>query len=100
MGGAGILRKTQIENRDFRILTTENRVEIDQSAGHGICMGDSGGPAIVSVNNSLQILAVNSYVIHQQNSESCSDKASATLVENYIPWIKEKLAEKNEHLKK
>ncbi len=98
-GGSGILRKTQFDGSNYKILTAEKRIEIDQAAGHGICMGDSGGPAIVRIDNSLQILGVNSYVSQAKAAAACTDKASATLVEAFIPWITEKLVEKNEHLK-
>lgn len=99
-GGAGILRKTVFQNKDFKIFSDQRKIKVDQSQGHGICQGDSGGPALVKIENELQILGINSYVETSGAKDTlCTNKAYLTLVESYIPWIAQVLKNHNEALK-
>lgn len=92
--GVGMLRKTSLPMSLVTILSSVDKVQIDQSQGTGICKGDSGGPSFVevSVNGTIerQILGVNSYVSGPTTSV-CSDKSFETLAFPYLQWIDTKL---------
>ncbi len=91
-GGSGILRKTSIDITDVKTDIANNIVEIDQSHGHGVCSGDSGGPSFVMVGNQEQILGVNSIVRASAEGRECTDGAAQTLAAGHIDWIKSELA--------
>jgi secreted trypsin-like serine protease len=98
-GGRGILRKTSVSGANFEIDRVERKVKIDQSGGHGICSGDSGGPGLVEIDNELEILGINSYVTPDGNVDACRGKASLVLADSYRDWIEKKLASRGRHLK-
>jgi secreted trypsin-like serine protease len=54
--GAGTLRTTDLRISDANYSNTE--VMLDQSITRGICSGDSGGPAYLSVNGVLHVWGV------------------------------------------
>ncbi len=101
-GGAGILRRTEFEKKDFEVDSELKQITINQSNGHGICQGDSGGPGLVKINDELQILGVNSSVRTSTGQEKllCADKAKLTLVQPYLEWIKTTLNDHGEKLLK
>lgn len=91
-GGSGILRKTEIPVSKAVADVTNNVVRIDQSNGHGVCSGDSGGPSLVKVNGQEQILGVNSVVGGSSKATLCREEALQSLAIGHIPWIKQQLA--------
>ena len=90
-GGDGQLRKTQISADDYSINNDMKKVVIDQSSGHGICHGDSGGAAFVKQDGQLKILGVNSYVVGPEGSGLCNGKAYLTLATEYQAWIQKQI---------
>jgi secreted trypsin-like serine protease len=54
--GAGTLRTTDLKISDANFSNTE--VLLDQSITRGICSGDSGGPAYLSINGVLHVWGV------------------------------------------
>lgn len=91
-GGVGMLRKTVLNHNAFEIDTAKSKVQVDQSNGSGICMGDSGGPSFVTdTNGELQILGINSYVTGPEK-DICSEASYQTLVFAYKDWIESKIA--------
>ncbi|MGZ3727551.1 MAG: S1 family peptidase [Pseudobdellovibrio sp.] len=85
-GGRGILRKAVIESRRYSINFPDSKIEVNQMNNSGFCMGDSGGPAFVKINDEMQILGVNSYVSgHEGNI--CNGFGFQTLVKPYSDWI-------------
>lgn len=91
-GGSGILRKTEIPVSKAKPDVAANVVRIDQSNGHGVCSGDSGGPSLVRVNGEEQILGVNSVVGGTSKETLCRESAVQTLAYGHITWIKQQLA--------
>lgn len=89
-GGAGILRKTSIDQSLYKISFTDNKVEINQSGASGICQGDSGGPSFVKIEGEMQVLGINSYVVGPEN-DVCAKESFQTLVNSYNSWIESKL---------
>lgn len=90
--GSGILRKTEIPIQNASVDILKNVVRIDQSSGHGVCSGDSGGPSLVKVNGQDQILGVNSVVGGFSHASLCRREARQSLAYGHIPWIKAELA--------
>ncbi len=86
-GGAGFLRKTEVDSSRYLIQQNDKKVRVDQADSSGFCMGDSGGPGMVRINNELQILGVNSYV-QGKDGDICNKFGYQTLVKSYEEWIK------------
>ncbi len=98
--GSGIMRKTELPAVSYKIDRTDQKVYVDQSAGNGVCSGDSGGPGLVDINGEFQILGVNSYVSSTNpNEDACKDSAALVLVDSYRDWIEIKMAARNRYLK-
>lgn len=85
-GGRGFLRKAIVEPNRYAINLAESHVRVDQKDSTGFCMGDSGGPAFVKINNEMQILGVNSYV-RGREGEICNGYGYQTLAHSYLSWI-------------
>lgn len=83
-----ILRKTEIKRNKFKVINNTHKVIIDQTNEIGVCMGDSGGPAFVNIQNTLQILSLSSYNTYELSQLRCSSLAYETLISPFIPWIK------------
>ena len=92
-GGSGILRKTEIPVEKASADIANNLVRIDQSNGHGVCSGDSGGPSLVKVNGQDQILGVNSVVGGSSQASLCRDEAKQSLAYGHLSWIKAELSQ-------
>ena len=92
-GGSAILRRTSLPIDKAAVYTDRNLVKIDQSNGHGVCSGDSGGPSLVKVNGQEQILGINSVVGGASKETLCQDIAVQSLASGHIPWIKAELAQ-------
>ncbi|MBC7421414.1 MAG: trypsin-like serine protease [Bdellovibrio sp.] len=100
MGSSGMLRKTELPSSKYTIDQTQKKVLLDQTSGHGVCSGDSGGPGLVSIDGELQILAVNSYVSSSPlSSDACKGNATLVLTDSYRDWIAVKLAARNRYLR-
>lgn len=98
-GGAGLLRKTQTSSNDYEIDQGLKRITVNQSTGHGICHGDSGGPGFVKQNGELKILGVNSFVSGTDIASECSGQSTLTLASSYKAWLENELAKLGEKLK-
>ena len=108
--GSAILRKTQLSSSKYKVHADEKRVVVDQSAGRGICTGDSGGPGLVEIDGELQILGINSWVDGKGVNEKytvdgeevvniCKGKASLVLADSYRDWIEMKLKSRGRSLR-
>jgi secreted trypsin-like serine protease len=98
-GGAGILRKTQVSRQNYSIESEQNLVSVDQTIGHGVCNGDSGGPSLVNINGEMKLLGVNSYVGGPSEASLCDGKGYLTLVNSFKTWIQTEVALRGENLK-
>ena len=93
--GTMILRKTSLPSNSVKIDSKNNLVEVDQSAGTGICTGDSGGPALIETNSGKKVLSVNSLVLFDATTadqDKCGRKAVLTLIHPHLDWIESELA--------
>lgn len=97
---SGILRKTEVDSQDFEIDRNLQEVRIDQTRGHGVCSGDSGGPGLVLINGDYQILGVNSYVSGKKDTDYCLNEGNLALADNYLSWIENKVRARGRTLKK
>ncbi|MFS4458049.1 S1 family peptidase [Bdellovibrio sp. HCB2-146] len=81
--GDGILRETSaIIN-----LIGLTEVVVDESKGHGTCMGDSGGPAFVKWENVYYLYGVTS-----RGSPMCDGKGIYTNAVYFRPWLEQHMA--------
>jgi hypothetical protein len=80
-GDAGVLRR--VLTRVARIERPEHRFET-QTPGHTSCSGDSGGPAFLTPQRHPSQVGVISYT-----ADDCSSTAGATLVPDFLPWLRE-----------
>ncbi len=62
----------------------ETYIEVDGQGIEGICDGDSGGPALMTINNEIVVLAVES-----QGDVTCVDIDEMTRLDKLADWIDE-----------
>lgn len=86
--GAGRLRLAEIPFADFEYGSTE--VKMDQTKGFGVCHGDSGGPAFISINNQFFLWGVISRGV-EDPQDQCDRYAVFTNIIVYRSWIIETL---------
>ena len=76
--GSDILRSASGVIEGF----TEKEIRLDESNGEGTCVGDSGGPLLVLINNTYKLVGVTS-----RGSEFCDGPAVYTNATEYRDWI-------------
>ena len=89
--GMGHLRE-----HDFEVgpLTAQSQEFIlDQTAGAGICSGDSGGPALMELNKKVYVVGIASAVWNGKDNQpaDCSKYSIYMNVSSYQTWISENL---------
>jgi len=86
--GAGILRSTTLKVKEPRSGKTE--LLFSQTLKHGVCSGDSGGPAFVKKDGQLYLAAVASRSASYDvvGAPQCSIDSTYTRVDAYAAWIK------------
>ena len=96
---AGLLRKTILSRTQYEVMAESKKIKIDQSAGTGICKGDSGGPSFIkNTKGEMQIIGINSYVVGP-DADICSKNSFQTLAHSYKAWIDSKLSAINKNKK-
>ena len=89
---AGILRSVILS----AYLTKDQNIILDQSAGGGVCFGDSGGALILRRDNVNYIVGVSSGVFDDSKTaigsnngpiDLCKEKSIFMNVIYYLPWI-------------
>jgi secreted trypsin-like serine protease len=77
--GTDHLRSTEATIEGF----TEKEIRMNESKGHGTCVGDSGGPLIYqNTDGTLNLIGATS-----RGSEFCDGPAIYTNVTEYVDWI-------------
>lgn len=62
----------------------------DQSHGQSLCMGDSGGPALVRDNGVLKVVGVASFVIYRDGAHpTCKEAVAHSSVSFHRQWLEE-----------
>jgi secreted trypsin-like serine protease len=98
--GAGVLRYTRIK-LDTQVLTpAQNQFTVDQTNGHGVCFGDSGGPAFIKRGDQRIIIGVASAVYSNDEEakkhpdyDVCRYNGIYISVYPYKDWIQKTSAE-------
>lgn len=93
--GSGILRYTPQKVMGAKIYPQQTQFNVDQTNGHGICYGDSGGPAFAKIGGRRVLIGVAS-AVYSTNTEDkkrpefdiCRYSAIYTNVYYYLDWIK------------
>ncbi len=87
----GVLRATNLDVINYK--STAQFFEVDQKKGRGICLGDSGGPAMINVNNETYVVGVVAGVTFPTNApadfDKCTDRGQYVNIYPYLKWIKE-----------
>lgn len=79
------LRKVSIMRNEY--VFEPNSIMIPDNGVRGICLGDSGGPGLVSSGGELQIASVNSFGYGPRN-DVCGGKSSLILLHPFMSWIR------------
>ena len=77
--GPGILRESTVKISDVG----ENEVLVDQSAGSGACVGDSGGPGYLIESGKILLWGV----VSRGSNNECNAVGKYTNVVPYLDWI-------------
>jgi secreted trypsin-like serine protease len=93
--GSGSLRYTTQTFLEGHITPTQTQFLVDQRNGHGICYGDSGGPAFVRIGNRRVVIGIASAIYSTDTAakkkndfDLCRYSAIYTNVIYYMDWIK------------
>lgn len=87
-GGRGILRMTTIPVMKYGV--SQAFIYLDQTAGKGICYGDSGGPTFTIVNNKVVLVGIASHVSMDEKtkrSQECLNMAVLSNPNYFYDWI-------------
>lgn len=83
-GPIGTLAKVKLTLSDF--LNNNTLIKFNQTKSHGICHGDSGGPAFKEFAGRLYLAGVAAYA----NEMDCSGHSVYTRATPYLDWIRQK----------
>ena len=78
-GGSG--RKRRSAERLLDVLST---VYVTEQVGGGVCFGDSGGPGLLSTEDGLEVIGVNSTVF---GNPSCEEYSTQIRVDAHQTWL-------------
>jgi hypothetical protein len=72
------------------VYATQFQSEYD---GHGTCFGDSGGPAVLTINGVQKVVGVTSSGLACQgfNCDPCKTATLSTRVDKYATWVSSKI---------
>ncbi len=82
---AGVLREVKVKLKN--IWHDAKEIEVQGTKGKGACMGDSGGPAIVSKRKEHYLLAITS-----RGAPQCNKTGIYTDVRGYSAWVNEQIS--------
>lgn len=92
--GSGTLRRVTLQSNDFSVNAKQFNVN-QESLKRGVCDGDSGGPALVGLQNTRPIVAGVASGVYSADGvdqyasdfDSCNHYATYMNVIAYRPWI-------------
>jgi hypothetical protein len=90
-----VLRKVNLSSTEYTY--EQQSMIINSNGARGICLGDSGGPGLVTSGQELQIATVNSFGYGPRN-DVCGGRASLILIHPFISWVHRALEKWNESL--
>jgi len=92
---SGTLRYTEINLYEGRLSPGLDQFTSDQSDGHGICHGDSGGPAFIKLNGRRILIGVTSAVYTNDKAKAerpsfdiCKENSIFVSTYYHLPWIR------------
>lgn len=99
-------KKSEVTDEDLKRITSfsyidhskSEKILLDQSAGQGLCSGDSGGPSFVKTKRGYALLGVASAVFDTDISKArdaqtrCSQVGEITNLVPYASWLKKSIA--------
>jgi hypothetical protein len=95
---SGTLRYTEVKLYEGRLTPGLDQFTVDQANGHGICHGDSGGPAFVKLNGRRVLIGVTSAVYTNDKKKKdkpgfdiCRENALFISTYYHLPWIRSTL---------
>lgn len=83
-----VLRKVKLARSEYGF--EQSSIIIENNGVRGICLGDSGGPGLVRVEDKLHIATVNSFGYGPRN-DVCGGRSSLILLHPFMPWITQTL---------
>ncbi|AZZ35630.1 hypothetical protein CIK05_02050 [Bdellovibrio sp. qaytius] len=83
-----ILRRVNLTHDEY--IFEQSSIIIPNNGVRGICLGDSGGPGLVTSNGELQIATVNSFGYGPRN-DVCGGRSSLILIHPFMSWIEKTL---------
>ena len=83
-----VLRKVRLSREEYSFEMKS--IIIPNNGVRGICLGDSGGPGLVSSNGELQIATVNSFGYGPRN-DVCGGRSSLILIHPFMSWVEQSL---------
>ncbi len=96
--GMGVLRKTEARAKSFD--PQKNFFVVDQTGGHGVCEGDSGGPAILKVDETYYAIGIAKAIFRADGKsisgpkiDGCQFQSAYLNIQYYLPWISAALAD-------
>jgi hypothetical protein len=87
--GAKVLRKANIKIANASWAKSE--ILVDQTAGEGVCHGDSGGPAFIDIGGKYYLWGITSRGV-QDEKGTCSQYAAFTKIPYHLTWIQRIMA--------
>ena len=83
--GEGVLRQKTLHARDYSNDLPYFMVHQKQG---GVCIGDSGGPALIKRGSSYYVVGTVSSALYGSNQDRCSSEAIYMNSQYYVSWIK------------
>jgi secreted trypsin-like serine protease len=88
--GVNTLKATWVERQESGF---EGIIQLNQTLGRGICIGDSGGPAYVVEKSGYKLIGVATSVNNYESDQACRGFSNYVSVSHWSAWLKTRIAE-------